>query len=739
MIGSRRRHAAKEVTVDSLDARTKARERTARTTCTAQPDGAPPDVPRRPAAAALAALALGARSRAKATGLGTRETPTETRWLQQRLEASSLQRPSWGLLGQAFPAWLFGEWEVCSRPVAFGEPLGPRFVDENTQAAVREDLAQRVELRWKARYYWEYLDGSMGSKEEELIRTVSLKLEASASATCDEEGDVFVSSELFRQVISTEGEIDSVGRFEVLNDPRRQTASSGVAYRRLSPTHITVKNRVAKYLVPEDELYEESQNQGRPNSPGGELAGLCLGFATSQDLHWDALRGAVCRLRCVTCEKKKTRSAWNKAEEDARPTEHKESKEKEAVRPLRSEGPGSGRRWKRFSRKEFLVVWGAGCFMFDDLYEQEDDGAEMPKAADFDGAGLYEEEFDLDDDEVFDFGDEIGHAGPAAVSVEETVETMMSVTSFIFCSVSMIVFNKLVITAFPFESTLTALQMAFTVLVLLAAFPFLHIGSFRDALRWSLVAPCFAGGLLTAMLALKHCTLTLVIVVRALTPIFTLLAESFNNGCKVNRQELLSILIAVLGALLYTKELGFEHLVGVGWIFVNTCFSVLLRLLQRRMLAADQDPVDISKGGCSLINNAMGLLPLLATAYITGDGSMIQGRQRRPAPNQLALLSSQELIFMGISCVVAAAISYANIWCQSLISATSMLILVNLTRFLVILLDATLLHTDRLSTLQLLGALITVLGGMALAMPDSQPKEEPAAASYAPAKTSQEP
>ena len=32
-------------------------------------------------------------------------------------------------------------------------------------------------------------------------------------------------------------------------------------------------------------------------------------------------------------------------------------------------------------------------------------------------------------------------------------------------------------------------------------------------------------------------------------------------------------------------------------------------------------------------------------------------------------------------------------------------------RFLVILLDATLLHTDRLSTLQLLGALITVLGG----------------------------
>ncbi|CAK9080788.1 GDP-mannose transporter GONST4 [Durusdinium trenchii] len=141
----------------------------------------------------------------------------------------------------------------------------------------------------------------------------------------------------------------------------------------------------------------------------------------------------------------------------------------------------------------------------------------------------------------------------------------------------------------------------------------------------------------------------------------------------------------------------------------------------RRLRGEEGRRIDANllRGGCSLINNAMGLLPLLATAYITGDGEFEE------APNQLALLSSQELIFMGISCVVAvprteagcfdgpegAAISYANIWCQSLISATSMLILVNLTRFLVILLDATLLHTDRLSTLQLLGALITVLGG----------------------------
>lgn len=291
-------------------------------------------------------------------------------------------------------------------------------------------------------------------------------------------------------------------------------------------------------------------------------------------------------------------------------------------------------------------------------------------------------------------------------SLLETVETLLSVSSFVFCSVSMIVTNKLAITVFPYESTLTALQMAFTVLVLVAAWPTLHVGSLHDALRWSLVAPCFAGMLLTSMLALKHCTMTLVIVVRAMSPMFALMAEMNRSSVlHVNRQMILSIFIMVLGALLYTKDLEFRHLVGVGWIAVNTCFSVLTR-----------NPVDISKSGCSLINNALGLLPLLVTAYFTGEV--------HSAPAALMSLTQRETNLMVISCVVAVGISYTNIWCQSLISATSMLILVNANRFLVILLDALLLRTDQLSPSQLAGAVITILGGMALAAPNTREKEE---------------
>lgn len=315
----------------------------------------------------------------------------------------------------------------------------------------------------------------------------------------------------------------------------------------------------------------------------------------------------------------------------------------------------------------------------------------------------------------------------------DTGETILSIGIFVFCSISMMVTNKLAITAFPYESTLTALQMAFAVLLLLCfAFRSIHIGSLKDVLRWSMVAPFFAGMLLTNMLALKHCTLTLVIVCKTMSPIFTLMAESFYANVQVNLQMVASLLIMLLGAVLYTRELKVEHLVGVRWLTVNVSFSVLTRLLQRRLLADNR--IDISKSGCSLISNALGILPLILTAYLTGE------LEADAAPQKLTSLSNlealvlpivrvnvlKEMCFIIVSCVVGLGINYTTIWCQSLISATSMLVLINANRFVVILIEAFFLHRQtsdhRPSATQLAGAMVTVLGGIALAAPQRDVK-----------------
>uniref|UniRef100_A0A7S4WFW9 Uncharacterized protein n=1 Tax=Alexandrium monilatum TaxID=311494 RepID=A0A7S4WFW9_9DINO len=235
-----------------------------------------------------------------------------------------------------YPMSLFGEWEVRSTPVAFAEPLGQHFVDEDTRAAIRDDFApgRRKELSWRARFYWASLDaegvplrrergpgsvarsmppfgvtvagpptpsappagrpGAPGrvvqyrafnagqevrafldqrvprviseadpkvqplkvwiafpvdegmGEDEEAIRTVTLRLDACST----EEGrGTFVSSELFRQTVSTEGQVDTVGDFEVINE---------YSFSDLERGRISVRNRVAKYLVPGDPLYHKA-------------------------------------------------------------------------------------------------------------------------------------------------------------------------------------------------------------------------------------------------------------------------------------------------------------------------------------------------------------------------------------------------------------------------------------------------------------------------------------------------
>merc|ERR1719343_1871595 len=91
----------------------------------------------------------------------------------------------------------------------------------------------------------------------------------------------------------------------------------------------------------------------------------------------------------------------------------------------------------------------------------------------------------------------------------------------------MMVFNKLAVKELPLPATLVGIQMVFTVLAMLCCYKSLHIGSLRDALRWSMVAPFFTGMLITSMLALHGCSMTLVLVIRSLGPVLATAVERF--------------------------------------------------------------------------------------------------------------------------------------------------------------------------------------------------------------------
>jgi len=58
-------------------------------------------------------------------------------------------------------------------------------------------------------------------------------------------------------------------------------------------------------------------------------------------------------------------------------------------------------------------------------------------------------------------------------------------------------------------------------------------------------------------------------------------------------------------------------------------------------------------------------------------------------------------------------ISYTGIWAQSLISATSFLVLVNANKFVIIFLEVLAMHKAPLGPRQIIGAVITIAAGAA--------------------------
>merc|ERR1740115_648881 len=183
------------------------------------------------------------------------------------------------------------------------------------------------------------------------------------------------------------------------------------------------------------------------------------------------------------------------------------------------------------------------------------------------------------------------------------------------------VFNKVAVTVLPLECTLVALQLIFTALAMVCCcWGSIHIGSFKDMMRWCMVVPFFCGMLLTSMFALSNASMTTVVTFRAISPLIALSIERFYpNPLKVTPAIIACIMAMIGGAIIYAHEMDISDRSAIGWLALNNFFAIGDRLLQRLMLAKDQNPVDISKTGVTMLNNAIGMVPLAVVAYCTGE------------------------------------------------------------------------------------------------------------------------
>merc|ERR1719343_1074915 len=296
--------------------------------------------------------------------------------------------------------------------------------------------------------------------------------------------------------------------------------------------------------------------------------------------------------------------------------------------------------------------------------------------------------------------------GPQTPSTKpDNAKLVGGISSWITCSIGMMGFNKLAVQAVPQPCFLVAIQMGFTVLVMLCCWSSLHIGSKWDALRWCCVVPFFLGMLLTSLFALKYAPMSLVVTFRALSPFFSLIIERIFFA-KPPEGTLLSfwpLLVIVMGAALYARDVKHtsDGLLGIFWVLLNTVMALGDRLLQRRMLAPDESPVDISNTGVTLLNNLLSMIPLFFIAFFNGEFKQV--------PDSLDKLDKLGWFYLLASCLVGVGISFTGILVQGMISATSFLVLVNANKFVIIIIEVSVM-SKALTQLQVVGAALTIAG-----------------------------
>jgi len=288
--------------------------------------------------------------------------------------------------------------------------------------------------------------------------------------------------------------------------------------------------------------------------------------------------------------------------------------------------------------------------------------------------------------------------------IRENRETMTLVACLMFmsCSATMLIVNKLVVKHFSTPVLVVLAQNAMACgfcLTLLRKS--LHFGSRADAIRFAKVVPLmYTGMLCTSAVAQLYASLGLQIVIRNLAPLVSLPIERiFNEPIQTDLWTWVSMLFILFGVILYVIEsMGAAPyhvaatqmhqqdthtlLIGILLMGANMILAILERLYQRKMLSIV--PVDVSKMGMVLLNNGVSLLPLTILIFPLGE-------YHSPKINhwgvEQPLVAGQpwfDYVLLFISGVCGVAIGWTSMNAQQYVTATTMLLITNLNKVVVI-------------------------------------------------------
>lgn len=274
----------------------------------------------------------------------------------------------------------------------------------------------------------------------------------------------------------------------------------------------------------------------------------------------------------------------------------------------------------------------------------------------------------------------------------EMSELLFWLLAFSACSAGMLISNKLAVTHVPFPTVLVLLQLVSAVVTIGLVPQFrrdVKFGSWRAVRIWSsTVSVLFAGMLVSSIWSLRYASATVSVLVRNCAPILALGCETVfmpKDRITITLPIVASLLLCLFGAKLYTLNSPPIGTLGMVFLITNLCLSVADRSCARYYLATE--PVDISKTGLLLLNNAVAIVPVLILMGSTEDLPILW----HDLQLTLAGLGGFAWANLVFSCAAGMGIGYTGFQLQSRITASSFLVVTVANKALVVLLDAMLM------------------------------------------------
>jgi len=264
------------------------------------------------------------------------------------------------------------------------------------------------------------------------------------------------------------------------------------------------------------------------------------------------------------------------------------------------------------------------------------------------------------------------------LSVVQNMSYVSAVAQFAVASVAMMVGNKQAVTALPLPCTVVIIQCVGTLLLLGFCRQHLKPIEAGTAKHWLPIAVLFALMIFTSMKTFVYVGVSTVIIMRNVGAIVTTVVEYYVRGVTVNRRIVASEVAIVVGAVMYGWGAVDFNWTGLFWLLVNVGGQVAYGVTVKKLTDIHAEIRDMSKYTMSLYNNTLAL-PLIAVV-------LVLQKEHEVISDKVAAVTAGGWAVIAVTCFFGFLISTSGFGLQKLVSATTFLVINNLTKFFNILL-----------------------------------------------------